>query len=157
MRALIVTLATPLLVAAHAACAQEPIWLVNCSNQTSGSTLSCDVAQSIVVAETNQRLATTRFFKDAGSSETTAAITLPLGLFLPAGVSLSAGENDLGNAQVEACDGDGCYAAIKLTDGWEEQLAGQDVLIVSAQTLARETISFSFPLDGFPASWSLVP
>lgn len=137
--------------------AQAPLWLVSCNNQNDPARLTCEVAQSIVLSEGNRRVATAAFVKSAGEEEITAVFTLPVGLFLPAGLKLGVDDSDLGELAFRSCDGQGCYAMGPVEDGWPEAMSEGAELRLTIESQDRQTIDFTFPLDGFGQSLGIMP
>ncbi|TCS61498.1 invasion protein IalB [Primorskyibacter sedentarius] len=143
--------------AATMASAQAPLWLVSCNNQNDPARLMCEVAQSIVLSEGNQRVATAAFVKPAGDAEHTAVFTLPVGLYLPAGLKLSVDDQDLGELAFQSCDAQGCYATGAAGETWPVTMAEGEELKITIQRQDRQTVNFSFPLEGFRESIDIMP
>jgi invasion protein IalB len=139
------------------ASAQAPLWLVSCNNQNDPSRLTCEVAQSIVLSEGNQRVATAAFVRSAGDEDLTAVLTLPVGLFLPAGLRLAVDDTELGELPFQSCDGQGCYAMGTAGDDWAQAMSDGAELRLTIESQDRQTIDFTFPLEGFGQSLALMP
>lgn len=137
--------------------AQAPLWLVSCNNQNDPARLMCEVAQSIVTSEGEQRLATAAFVKPAGDAELTAVFTLPVGLYLPAGLKLSVDGTELDALTFQSCDGQGCYATGTAGENWPQIMSEGTELNITIQSQDRQTIDFRFPLDGFAESIDVMP
>lgn len=142
---------------AMTASAQEPLWLVSCNNQNDPERLMCEVAQSIVLSEDNRRVATAAFVKPAGEDELTAVFTLPVGLYLPAGLKLTVDETALGELAFQSCDGQGCYATRTADETWPQAMSEGTELKITIESQDRQTIDFTFPLEGFGQSLDLMP
>jgi invasion protein IalB len=142
---------------ATVAIAQAPLWLVSCNNQNDPERLMCEVAQSIVLSEGNRRIATAAFVKPAGADEMTAVFTLPVGLYLPAGLQLSVDETELGELSFQSCDGQGCYATAPAAESWPQAMSEGTNLTVTIESQDRQTIDFTFPLEGFAQSLGVMP
>ena len=143
--------------AATTALAQSPLWLVSCNNQNDPERLMCEVAQSIVVSEGNQRVATAAFVKSAGEEELTAVFTLPVGLYLPAGLKLAVDETALGDMTFQSCDAQGCYATGTADDTWMQALSDGSELKITIESQDRQPIDFTFPLADFGQSLGVMP
>lgn len=139
------------------ASAQAPLWLVNCSNQQQSDALVCEAAQSIVLTENGQRLATTALTKRSDDEKLTATFTLPLGLFLPAGLKVTLDELSLLDMEITTCDASGCYATSELTTENVEQMTNGELLKLTVERLDRETVEFAFGLQGLAQAVSILP
>src|SRR5262245_19934936 len=71
---------------AQQATAMRPDWAVNCA--TVQTELTCVASQSFFVKETGQRFMTVSVNPPKGDKKTTLVLQLPLGIYLPSGVSL---------------------------------------------------------------------
>lgn len=131
-------------------------WLVTCSNQMDAAVLQCDTAQSIIAGPQNQRLATVSVLRSAGEDEATGLFTLPIGLNLPAGLTLTVDETELMNIPLQSCDAQGCYAMNALEPGQITAMKDGNELILTVQSQAQEDIRISFELRGFAQSLTLM-
>lgn len=150
-------LAIAFCLTAGMAAAQTPLWLASCSNQADASVLTCELAQSIVLTEDNQRVATAAFLKSAGSAEVTAIFTLPLGLFLPAGVAVAVDDASLGTLEFRSCDAQGCYATAPAPEDWQAAMQSGTKMTLTIERPDQQAVTFTFPLQGFSTSFDLLP
>lgn len=158
--ALPLTLALALAHATPAAAqddAPRPPWLVACSNQQAPTLLICEMSQSIVLTEGNQRLASVILRKTAGEPQVTGLYTLPVGLYLPAGLTLAVDETPLATLAFESCDAQGCYASGELDDDALTALSEGTQLTLSIERPTRETLSLGFDLTGFSDIAAVMP
>lgn len=132
-------------------------WLVSCSNQAETAVLQCETSQSIIAGPQSQRLATVSVLRAVGDNAATGLFTLPIGLNLPAGLTISVDETDLLNIPFQSCDAQGCYAFNLLEAGHITALNDGAELVLTVQSQAKEIIRISFELRGFKQSWALVP
>lgn len=136
-----------------------PLWLISCSNQANPTVLSCEFSQSIVMTQgnQNQRVATVSFVKDVGQPEKTAVLTLPVGIYLPAGVTASVDGRALAKAEFTSCGGQACQATAPVDAEWLDAMRGGDEMILTVESLDRRPVSFSFQLKDFTTTESLLP
>ena len=137
--------------------ATQPPWLIGCSNQINSFELVCEMSQSIVLAEGNQRLATAGFVKTAEADVITGSFTLPVGLFLPAGLSVSVDSATLGSIGFESCDAQGCYANTDVSEDWVSAMKAGSTLTLDIQRLDQEVLSLGFDLAGFGDVLAVMP
>lgn len=132
-------------------------WLVSCSNQAESAVLQCETSQSIIAGPQSQRLATVSVLRAVGDNAATGLFTLPIGLNLPAGLTISVDDTDLLNLPFQSCDAQGCYALSPLEAGHITALSDGAELVLTVQSQAKENIRISFELRGFKQSLALVP
>jgi len=155
-----ITALAALFVFATAASAQDenaatpPNWLVNCSNASGADTLQCSMSQSVVLTQTGARVLTASVSKPAGGDEPQMMVTLPHGLFLPAGVRMSIDGSDQDTLVVQTCEAAGCYAAKPIDKSLLRKLKSGKELKFVIQDLQKRNIDLALNLDGFADSFS---
>lgn len=147
------------LILASPATAQDapPPWLAACSNQAAATQLMCEVSQSIVLTEGNQRLASVAFRKAAGDETVGYLFTLPVGLLLPAGLGLSVDDNAIAALSFQSCDAQGCYASGEAPGAWIEAMSNGTQMALTIQRTDTEEVTLGFDLNGFGAVFGLLP
>jgi invasion protein IalB len=134
---------------------EGPGWAVNCKSGTKDKGLECRLSQT-VVTKGGQVLADVTF-RIASDKKATEVITrLPLGLNLPAGVSLQVDNNAPQRLPFKACDRNGCYAQGSISPELWSTLQKGKQLQVSFQNLAEKTINVPLSLDGFPDAYAKI-
>lgn len=124
-----------------------PAWLATCTNTGEGGALECEIAQSIVVQATGARVMTATL-RTSPPAAPVLALTLPHGMFLPAGVRIAVdGEGGPAEA-VRTCDANGCHLGRELEPAALERLLGGRELSVTFQDLQRRDISLTLGLEG---------
>jgi len=134
-----------------------PPWLIGCSNQADATVLTCEMSQSIVLTEGNQRLATVAFVKQAGEAPVTGVFTLPVGVFLPAGLTILVDESELGKLDFNSCDGQGCYASAPAEFDWVQAMQSGTQLSLAIARGDGEILNFGFDLTGFSEIYEVMP
>lgn len=151
----LVTLAAPSL--AQNAAEQRAPWLVSCSNQNDADVLACEMSQSIVIAQGNQRVATVALLKSKGLDDINGLFTLPVGLHLPAGLAFDVDGQQVSKMAFQTCDTQGCYALGGVDAAWVDAMRKGDVLTLTTQRQDQQEISFSFDLKGVSKTMDLMP
>jgi len=126
-------------------------WLVNCST-AGGSALRCQMSQSIFLVKTKQRILTALVFKKTGTSELMLRVTLPFGIYLPKGVSVTIDNKAPHTYLIETADSNGSYAVIPLNRPLMARLKAGKILAFAVQNLNNKTIKLELPLKGFTKS-----
>ena len=76
--------------------------------------------------------------------------TVPLGLFLPAGLTLKVdGRDDIKRLQYQICTRDGCRAGFPLDDRWLALFRGGLNGTVTVRTLRGNNVTMPLSLKGF--------
>jgi invasion protein IalB len=134
-----------------------PPWLVSCQNRPDPGRLDCELAQSIVTTQNNQRVATVALRKAAGQEGVTAALTFPVGAYLPAGWAATVDGNPVADGAFLSCDVQGCYAEAPADAAWLDAMRSGTDFTLSIDRMDRQSVEFTFPLDGFAAALDLMP
>ncbi|WP_170560599.1 invasion associated locus B family protein [Ruegeria atlantica] len=145
---------------AQSLAAQEdapPPWSVNCGNPGNGTELVCEMTQSIVLTENNQRLTSIAFVKPSGKDETETVLTLPFGLLFSEGVIAKVDNVEVARLEFLTCEAQGCFARSPVSSEWMNAMRAGDQLTIESKNTARDPISFGFDLTGFSAVSDILP
>ncbi|WP_302477707.1 invasion associated locus B family protein [Ruegeria arenilitoris] len=134
-----------------------PLWSVTCSNLVSVNELVCEMTQSIVLSENNQRLASIAFVKTSGKDETEAVLTLPFGLSFPEGLVAKVDDAQVAELEFLTCEAQGCLARSPVSSEWASTMRAGAQLRIEAQNSLGEPITFGFDLTGFSQVSDLLP
>lgn len=140
--------------AASKPAAPQSNWITRCTSQTRAGSLECAVEQSIVKTDTRQTVALFRVQVPAETRAPVMLVQLPLGLFIPAGLSLQIDDQKANTQPIHTCDAGGCYVTGPLAAELLGQLQTGKTLRLRFQNLAKETIDVSMPLDGFASAYA---
>jgi len=153
-----------LALASDAALAQEPQtssaqsagWTSRCFSAARSGPAACSVEQSVTLQEGNRRLLTIRI--DLPDQPRTPAIFVqtPLGILLPAGLSLQVDRAAPQRLDLQSCDPNGCYASGPLPDALLAALIAGASLRVGMQSGAQDPITIDIPLAGFTAAYERI-
>jgi invasion protein IalB len=91
-------------------------WTARCETPPGSEVASCYIFQSIVLKETGKRLVHVAVGYLAANGQAAVIVTLPLGISLPPGVSISIDGGEPVQIVVERCDTSGCIGAVALDD-----------------------------------------
>lgn len=80
-----------------------------------------------------------------------AVLTMPLGIFLPAGVKFKIDEGELRNLQIERCEPVGCKAGFPVDAGVLKDLKKGLKAFVTFQDMRRKPVTVPVSLRGFTA------
>jgi len=139
--------------AAKAAPQQPPTpWLVNCAS--TGTEVTCEANQRLVVQKTGQLLLAVTVRIPPQSKTGAMMLHLPHGLFLPDGISLEI-DGKAGKQQaVQTCDQKGCYAGLPIDDAYLKDLQTGKTLTVAFRNLQKEDMRIPVSLIGFKEAYA---
>ena len=129
-----------------------PNWLVSCTNTGSEGSLTCEMSQSVVMSDSGARILTATVRPGADPTRPTLLMTLPHGLFLPAGVVLAIDGGRRDPLPIETCDAAGCYLGLVIEPDLLAALEKGAELHVLMESLQRQEIDLTLTLDGFAGS-----
>lgn len=134
-----------------------PLWLVSCSSQANPDQLSCDVSQSLVVPQGNQRLATASFGRIAGQDQNRAYLTVPYGVALAEAVAVAVDDVAQASLPYDSCDAQGCHASGAVDEGWMAAMRQGERLTLTVRDLDGRDVALTFRLQGFARAQDLMP
>jgi invasion protein IalB len=139
-----------------ASASQPPSWSVGCAATERSAALNCAVEQRVFVANSGQLVGSVsvRLPGDAGGPIMT--ITTPLGLFVPAGVSIAIDEDAAQTLEVQTCDAHGCYAESPVSDNLLSRMLKGKKLNVGFQDLSKQPINLALSLIGFSDAFAKI-
>jgi invasion protein IalB len=126
---------------------EAPGWAVQCANPGKG--LSCRASQTIVVAKSRKLLAQVSVSKPEAGKDAAMMLHLPLGLYNPAGVTLTVDDQKPEVLPIQTCDAKGCYAGTAVTADRLSSMSKGTKLNIAVQDLNKKQITIPVPLKGF--------
>lgn len=143
--------------AAHAAAAQEERyhdWILRCDDQLLWAK-QCSISQSILLQETGQNVLRVVAGTLAEDKRRILHLTLPLALYLPAGVALKIDDQTQTIIPVETCTAGGCELAIPLDPPLLHSLQKAQALRVGfLDAVSRRQITVTVSLHGFSEAFA---
>jgi invasion protein IalB len=132
----------------------QPAWVAVCANTKNG--LDCRAGRSLRLDNRGQAVLNVAVQVPADTKKPVMLLQLPLGLYLPAGVSLQIGKDAPKTLPFQSCDTSGCLAEYPVT-GAEiaAMLKGSD-LTISAQTASKQPLTVNVSVAGFPAAYAKI-
>lgn len=131
-----------------------PNWRVNCTNSAAG--MDCRAVQILVVKKTGRPFLTVAVRVPPDTKIPKMVIILPLGTYLPAGVTLQFGKEAAKTLPIEACDRSGCLAEYAITEAEiGAMLKGAD-LTLSIQNQQKKPLTFGVSASGFSEAYAKV-
>ncbi|MBV9567363.1 MAG: invasion associated locus B family protein, partial [Hyphomicrobiales bacterium] len=112
--------------------------------------------QTAVLQKTGQLVAAVSIRVPSDTHQPSLAVQIPVGLFLPAGVTLTIDDKKPLNLALQTCDLKGCYAAMPISAELLGDLKGGKKLAVSFQNLTKENISVPLQLANFGQAYQKI-
>jgi invasion protein IalB len=149
--------AAPPQPAAGEAIAPAPLtWTTRCFGEGRKAALVCEVEQSMFITKTGQLVASVNVKLPPDTRQPVMMIQLPVGLFLPAGVSLQIDEGKPQSLAIQTCDLKGCYAATPVAPEMLGAMKSSKRLAVIFQNLNKENVNLAFALSGFAEGYDKI-
>ena len=99
-------------------------WTMRCEVSKQSAKPTCFVFQNLLLKKENKRLLRVAVGYLAANAQPTAFFTLPLGVSLPGGLSVTVDDGKPVRVRYERCDAAGCLAPLALTDTLVKSLMG---------------------------------
>jgi invasion protein IalB len=128
-------------------------WISRCVSEGRVGTPDCAVEQSAMVTQTGQLLASVTVRVPADTRHPVILVQLPVGLFLPAGVTIQVDEGKPQQIPLQTCDLKGCYGAAPLPDETLVAMKAGKRFAVSFQNVSKENLTIPFGLANFAEAY----
>ena len=129
-------------------------WTARCEAAPGTSMQRCFIFQNLVLKDSGQRLVHMAVGYLAANGQAAAVITMPLGISLPAGATISVDSGDPRKIVIERCDTSGCVGAVTLSDGFVAALKRGREARISFHDGTRRRIAVPVSLLGFTAGFN---
>ncbi len=129
-------------------------WGYKCEKPQGEEKEICFIFQRITSKNDDKRIADTTIAYLPKIDKPVMVITLPLGVFLPAGIQLTVDDSkeDAVRAPFIQCIQDGCQARAPLDDKLITKMKGGKRMIVAFLTPQQKQLAFPISLNGFTAA-----
>jgi invasion protein IalB len=131
-------------------------WTSRCVSESRNTNVDCVVEQSAVVTKTGQLLADITIRVPADTRHPVLLIQLPVGLYLPAGVTVQVDGGKPQQITLQTCDLKGCYGAEPVSDEMLAAMKSGTRFAVSFQNAAKESVVIPFGLANFAEAYQRV-
>jgi invasion protein IalB len=132
-------------------------WTVGCETPaTDGAPARCFIFQNILVKESRQQILLMAIGLLGENKQPAAILTVPLGVFLPAGLTLTVPDVKPVRIAIETCLPKGCRGAVALNDELLEALRKGDKAQVTLMDARRRQINLPVSLKGFTKGFAAV-
>ncbi len=129
-------------------------WGYKCEKPQGSENELCFIFQRITSTKDDKRIADVTIAYLPKVDDPVMVVTLPLGVFLPAGIQMQIDEEKEGiRAPYIQCIQDGCQARAKLDSKLASKMKGGKSMIVAFLTPQQKQLAFPISLNGFTAAF----
>jgi invasion protein IalB len=128
-------------------------WVSRCASEGRTANLDCAVEQSAVVTQTGQLLAAVTVRVPPDTHSPVIMIQVPVGLFLPAGITIQVDEGKPQQVPLQTCDLKGCFGAAPLSDETLAAMKTGKRFAVTFQNISKESLIIPFGLSNFAEAY----
>ncbi len=145
------------MLAAGSAAAQNPHgksfgdWRIRCNSAT-GAPSQCQMLQNVVVKETGRPVLQSVVGYIDGSTNPVGVLVLPLGIYLPPGLTLQIDKGQIYEMAIEICGKKGCRVRFSIDSTLLGTLKGGSVAEISFHTGTQKPLTVPLSLKGFTAA-----
>ena len=136
--------------------ASAPVWNTKCVSAARRENLDCSVEQQVVLVKAGQQLLSMVVRIPPESRQPAMMIHLPLGLFLPGGVTIQLDKQKPERLEIQTCDQKGCYAGSAVSEKMLALMKDSERLTITVQDLGKNNLSVPVPLKGFAAAYQKI-
>lgn len=129
-------------------------WSARCEPAPGSTIERCFIFQNLVLKDSGKRLVHMAVGYLAADGRPAAVITLPLGISLPLGATISVDGGAPEEIHIERCDAGGCVGTVALSDGFVVALKRGREARVTFHDGARRRIAVPISLLGFTAGFN---
>jgi len=128
-------------------------WVVRCDTPANGPQ-RCRLVQAVRLKDSGQRLVQVGIVRTDGAAAPVVSVVLPLGIYLPAGLTIQVDDGEALRAPIEQCANAGCEARLQLTEGLLAQMKAGKQAKYTFQNMLRKDVTIPAPLDGFTRAFA---
>ncbi len=129
-------------------------WTARCEQAPGANLERCFIFQNLVLKESGKRLVHMAVGYLAANGQAAAVITMPLGISLPPGASISVDGGAPRSIVIERCDNDGCVGAVTLSEQLVADLKRGREARICFHDGTRRRIAVPVSLLGFTAGFN---
>ena len=141
---------------ANASANQAPGWTARCFSPARQSPLECTLEQQVIVQQTGQQISFVSIRVPGDTKQPVMMVQLPLGLFLPAGLTLQVDEGKGQVVAIQSCDQRACYVGMPVTPEMLDSMKKGQRLSLGMQSMNREPVTIAHPLGDFASQYQKI-
>ncbi len=131
-------------------------WATNCSSTARGQPQDCVMEQRAIASETGQALAQVTIRVPQDTKKPVTMVQIPLGMFLPAGLSVDVDGAISQTYPFQTCNANGCFAGFPIPDAMIKAMFNGNKLNVTFQNLNKKPVVLPMSLAGFTDAYNRI-
>jgi invasion protein IalB len=131
-------------------------WSSKCASPSRQAAVECSLEQTVVVTSSGQLLASVVLRVAADTRQPVMLIQVPVGLYLPAGVTLQIDDGKPLPLALQTCDLKGCYTGMPVAAETIAAMKSGKLFKIAVQNMARENINIPLALDNFADAYQKI-
>ncbi len=148
--------AAPAASAAPAPQAPPPLaWASRCVSDGRQSTANCSIEQRLLMQGSNELVGAVTI-QALSSGKPAIIANVPLGLYIPGGVSIDVDGAANQKLDLQTCDRTGCFATAQLADATLAAMQKGKKLDLVFQSVSKRTVTLPLQLPGFTAAYQKI-
>ncbi|MGE0485389.1 MAG: invasion associated locus B family protein [Gammaproteobacteria bacterium] len=128
-------------------------WTLRCEQADADAAMECILQQNLVLRTGGQPVLQFALGLAPDDHQPTVVLKLPLGIYLPPGITLRIDDGAPATFPVERCDPDGCQAVMKMREATLATLRSGQRFTITFHDSERRAIDMPLSLDGFGAAY----
>jgi invasion protein IalB len=131
-------------------------WVSKCVSESRQSLVDCSMEQTVVLTNTGQLVASVLVRVPTDTRQPVMMIQVPVGLYLPAGLSLQIDDGKAQPVPLQTCDLKGCYAGMQVSPELIAALKAGKRLTMTFQNMAKTNVAVPLALDNFADAYQKI-
>ncbi len=131
-------------------------WATNCTSPARGQPQDCVMEQRAIASETGQALALITIRVPQDTKKPVTMIQIPLGMFLPAGLSIDVDGNQSQTYPFQTCNANGCFVGFPVPDPTIQAMFNGNKLNITFQNLNKKPVVLPMSLAGFTGAYNRI-
>src|SRR5262245_20509506 len=131
-------------------------WAARCVSESRQSPIECSIEQTLVLPNTGQLVASVLVRVPSDTHQPVMMIQLPVGIYLPAGLSLQIDDGKAQPVPLQTCDLKGCYAGMQVSQELLASFKSGKRLTMTFQNMAKNNVTVPIPLGNFTDAYQKI-
>jgi invasion protein IalB len=131
-------------------------WISRCASTTRHSAPECFIEQNAVLTKTGQLVASMTVRLPPTTGKPVMMLQVPVGLYLPAGITFKIDEGAPTKLVVQTCDLKGCYTGDRITPQLLQAMKSGKKIAIGFQNLEKQNITVPLTLAQFAEAYQSI-
>lgn len=136
--------------------APREAWATSCASPARGQAQDCAMEQRAIASETGQAIAQITIRVPQDTKKPVTMVQVPLGLFLPAGLSVDVDGDLSQNFPFQTCNNNGCFVGFPIPDAMLKAMFKGSKLNLTFQNLNKKPVVLPMSLTGFSGAYNRI-